>query len=53
MGGGTHTGSGLPTIYESGRISANLIIQVGAFGIGFDYQDVFEKKTVKDKGIGV
>ncbi len=24
-GGGTHPGSGLPTIYESGRISANLI----------------------------
>jgi phytoene dehydrogenase-like protein len=23
--GGTHPGSGLPTIYESGRISANLI----------------------------
>ena len=26
-GGGTHPGSGLPTIYESGRIVANLIIQ--------------------------
>ena len=25
VGGGTHPGSGLPTIYESGRISANLI----------------------------
>ena len=24
-GGGTHPGSGLPTIYESGRISANLM----------------------------
>ena len=24
-GGGTHPGSGLPTIYESGRIAANLI----------------------------
>jgi phytoene desaturase len=24
-GGGTHPGSGLPTIYESGRISANMI----------------------------
>jgi phytoene desaturase len=27
VGGGTHPGSGLPTIYESGRISANLICQ--------------------------
>ncbi|MBT3914418.1 MAG: phytoene desaturase, partial [Verrucomicrobia bacterium] len=25
VGGGTHPGSGLPTIYESGRIVANLI----------------------------
>ena len=25
VGGGTHPGSGLPTIYESGRISARLI----------------------------
>jgi phytoene desaturase len=24
-GGGTHPGSGLPTIYQSGRIAANLI----------------------------
>jgi len=26
VGGGTHPGSGLPTIYESGKITANLII---------------------------
>lgn len=26
VGGGTHPGSGLPTIYESGRISAGLIV---------------------------
>ncbi len=25
VGGGTHPGSGLPTIYESGRIAANLL----------------------------
>ena len=25
VGGGTHPGSGLPMIYESGRIAANLI----------------------------
>ncbi len=33
VGGGTHPGSGLPTIYESGRIAANLICE--AYGIGF------------------
>lgn len=27
VGGGTHPGSGLPTIYESGRISAGLILK--------------------------
>jgi phytoene desaturase len=27
VGGGTHPGSGLPTIYQSGRISAELIMQ--------------------------
>ncbi len=27
VGGGTHPGSGLPTIYESGRISSELILQ--------------------------
>ena len=26
-GGGTHPGSGLPTIYESGRISSNLVCE--------------------------
>jgi phytoene desaturase len=25
VGGGTHPGSGLPTIYESARISSNLV----------------------------
>lgn len=29
VGGGTHPGSGLPTIYESGRITANLIEKEG------------------------
>lgn len=33
VGGGTHPGSGLPTIYESGRIAANLISR--AYGIPF------------------
>ena len=27
VGGGTHPGSGLPTIYESGKISSRLIMQ--------------------------
>jgi phytoene desaturase len=27
VGGGTHPGSGLPTIYESGRITADLIFE--------------------------
>jgi phytoene desaturase len=31
VGGGTHPGSGLPTIYESGRISAGLILQRDAW----------------------
>jgi phytoene desaturase len=32
VGGGTHPGSGLPTIYQSGRIAANLITGNGAVG---------------------
>lgn len=33
VGGGTHPGSGLPTIYESGRIAANLISR--RYGVQF------------------
>ncbi len=33
VGGGTHPGSGLPTIYESARISARMICQ--KYGIAF------------------
>jgi phytoene desaturase len=36
VGGGTHPGSGLPTIFESGRISANLICQQ----LGMPYRTV-------------
>jgi phytoene desaturase len=36
VGGGTHPGSGLPTIYESARISSNLICQKH----GVSYADV-------------
>lgn len=34
VGGGTHPGSGLPTIYESGRIAANMISR--QHGIAFE-----------------
>jgi len=34
VGGGTHPGSGLPTIFESGRISANLISK--SHGVPFE-----------------
>jgi phytoene desaturase len=33
VGGGTHPGSGLPTIYESGRIAANMISRY--YGLSF------------------
>jgi len=33
VGGGTHPGSGLPTIYESGRISAEMILAKHARGM--------------------
>lgn len=46
VGGGTHPGSGLPTIYESGRISANMILQEGV-STGFNYKDLFEQKYQK------
>jgi phytoene desaturase len=49
VGGGTHPGSGLPTIYESGRISANMIMQDGV-STGFNYQDIFELKFPKPSG---
>jgi phytoene desaturase len=38
VGGGTHPGSGLPTIYESGRISANLICD--RFGVPYEPVDL-------------
>lgn len=41
-GGGTHPGSGLPTIYESARISANIILSGGSTGLGIRYKDLFE-----------
>jgi len=47
VGGGTHPGSGLPTIYESGRISANMIIQDGHLGSEFNYSDIFTRDLDK------
>lgn len=44
VGGGTHPGSGLPTIYESGRITANLISQ--KHGVSFKPPTPLEKKGV-------
>jgi phytoene desaturase len=38
VGGGTHPGSGLPTIYESGRISSNLLCQ--RHGVGYQPVDL-------------
>jgi phytoene desaturase len=38
VGGGTHPGSGLPTIYESGRITANLLCR--AYGVPFESRNL-------------
>mgnify|MGYP000035321601 CR=1 FL=1 len=38
VGGGTHPGSGLPTIFESGRISANLLCDT--HGISYQCSDL-------------
>jgi len=45
VGGGTHPGSGLPTIYESGRISANLICQ--KYGVKFKPPTTLKDKIIK------
>ncbi len=57
-GGGTHPGSGLPTIYQSGRIAANLIIKEDTIGLGINYKDEFENnikntETGKFPGVGI
>ncbi len=38
VGGGTHPGSGLPTIYESGRLSSNLLCD--RHGVGYEKVDL-------------
>jgi phytoene desaturase len=42
VGGGTHPGSGLPTIFESGRISANLICK--KYNVKFKQPSSLEEK---------
>ena len=44
VGGGTHPGSGLPTIYESARISANLLCR--ARHVAFEPPGGLETKQV-------
>jgi phytoene desaturase len=41
VGGGTHPGSGLPTIYESGRITANMISR--KYGVKFFSKNIHIK----------
>lgn len=48
-GGGTHPGSGLPTIYQSGKLAANLIVQEGSIGLGFNFKDAFTGELRMDK----
>ena len=48
VGGGTHPGSGLPTIYESARISSNLLCR--NYGIEFPKpSDLRKKEVIKAK----
>jgi phytoene desaturase len=44
VGGGTHPGSGLPTIFESARISSNLICQ--KYGVSFMKPKAFEELSI-------
>lgn len=46
-GGGTHPGSGLPTIYESGRITSNLICK--KYGVPFTDPTTLKEKRFSRK----
>ena len=48
VGGGTNPGSGLPTIYESGRITANLLAKKLGLSYSFDHLDTLEQKFSED-----
>ncbi|MFW6269884.1 MAG: phytoene desaturase family protein [Bacillota bacterium] len=54
VGGGTNPGSGLPTIYESGRITANLLLKKYGLEYEFDHKQelnrVFNNYT---SGVGI
>ncbi len=43
VGGGTNPGSGLPTIYESGRITANLLARKHGLDYNFDRREKIEE----------
>lgn len=45
VGGGTHPGSGLPTIYESARITANLLSK--KYGVTYDRPTTLDRKHVE------
>jgi phytoene desaturase len=45
VGGGTHPGSGLPTIYESGRITTNLISK--KYGVAFNKPSILYAKDAE------
>ena len=48
VGGGTHPGSGLPTIYESARITSNLLSD--KYGLPYSSPSaLFKKRTVQDQ----
>jgi phytoene desaturase len=48
VGGGTHPGSGLPTIYESARISANLLCD--KHGVAYTPPSKISEKTMRSGG---
>jgi phytoene desaturase len=51
VGGGTHPGSGLPTIYESARISTNLICQnYGMETENVDYASAYLNGSARHNG---
>jgi len=54
VGGGTHPGSGLPTIYESARISSNLICDRHAVGYSrVDYASRYLNATYPAEEVGL
>ena len=52
VGGGTNPGSGLPTIYESGRIAANLIKRRYGLEYTFSHKDEI-RRLIEEKPAGL